>query len=55
MGGAVIVFGWPYGKWHDVPNYALIDPKTNKLGYAVVWLWPRPSLQIYCFLPGSGG
>jgi hypothetical protein len=24
------------GKWHDVPNYALIDPKTNKLGYAVV-------------------
>jgi hypothetical protein len=25
------------GKWHDVPNYALIDPKTNKLGYAVVW------------------
>jgi hypothetical protein len=26
------------GKWHDVPNFALIDPKTNKLGYAVVWL-----------------
>jgi hypothetical protein len=25
------------GKWHDVPNSALIDPKTNKLGYAVVW------------------
>src|SRR5262245_2098285 len=43
------------GKWHDVPNYALIDPKTNKLGYAVVWLLPRGSLQIYCFLPGSGG
>ncbi len=21
------------GKWHDVPNFALIDPKTNKLGY----------------------
>jgi hypothetical protein len=20
------------GKWHDVPNFALIDPKTNKLG-----------------------
>jgi hypothetical protein len=42
-------------KWHDVPNFALIDPKTNKLGYAVVWLLPRGSLQIYCFLPGSGG
>ena len=24
------------GKWHDVPNFALVDPKTNKLGYAVV-------------------
>jgi hypothetical protein len=43
------------GKWHDVPNYALIDPKTNKLGYAVVWLLPRGTLQIYCFLPGAGG
>ena len=43
------------GKWHDVPNFALIDPKTNKLGYAVVWLLPRGSLQIYCFLPGAGG
>src|SRR5438876_7631561 len=43
------------GKWHDVPNFALIDPKTNKLGYAVVWLQPRTSLQIYCFLPGAGG
>jgi len=43
------------GKWHDVPNFALIDPKTNKLGYAVVWLLPSWSLQIYCFLPGSGG
>ncbi len=43
------------GKWHDVPNFALIDPKTNKLGYAVVWLVPRGSLQIYCFLPGTGG
>jgi hypothetical protein len=43
------------GKWHDVPNFALIDPKTNKLGYAVVWLLPRTSLQIYCFLPGAGG
>ncbi len=32
------------GKWHDVPNSALIDPKTNKLGYAVVWLLPLGSL-----------
>ena len=43
------------GEWHDVPNFALIDPKTNKLGYAVVWLLPRGTLQIYCFLPGAGG
>jgi hypothetical protein len=42
------------GKWHDVPNFALIDPKTNKLGYAVVWLNPM-SLSVRCFLPGSGG
>jgi hypothetical protein len=42
------------GKWHDVPNSALIDPKTNKLGYAVVWLLPY-ELRIQCFLPGSGG
>jgi hypothetical protein len=40
------------GKWHDVPNYALIDPRTNKLGYAVVWV--HGSL-IHCFLPGAGG
>ncbi len=44
------------GKWHDVPNNALIDPKTNKLGYAVVWLRPPTSLWIIqCFLPGAGG
>jgi hypothetical protein len=44
------------GEWHDVPNYALIDPKTNKLGYAVVWLRPPTSLWIIqCFLPGAGG
>jgi hypothetical protein len=43
------------GKWHDVPNSALIDPKTNKLGYAVVWLLPHRSFYIQCFLPGSGG
>src|SRR6266536_3844027 len=43
------------GEWHDVPNFALSDAKTNKLGYAVVWLLPRVSLQIYCFLPRSGG
>src|SRR6266536_506680 len=42
------------GKWHDVPSFALVDPKTNKLGYAVVWLLPA-SLQILCFLPGAGG
>jgi len=42
----------PDGKWHDVPNYALIDPKTNKLGYAVVW---EHGGLIHCFLPGSGG
>ena len=42
------------GKWHDVPNYALIDPKTNRLGYAVVWV-NMPIFYIYCFLPGSGG
>ncbi len=43
------------GKWHDVPNFALIDPKTNKLGYAVVWVLPPTSLSIRCFLPGAGG
>jgi hypothetical protein len=43
------------GKWHDVPNFALVNPKTNKLGYAVVWLIPWTSLQIQCFLPGAGG
>jgi hypothetical protein len=43
------------GKWHDVPNFALVDPRTNKLGYAVVWLMPQPSLLIRCFLPGAGG
>jgi hypothetical protein len=43
------------GEWHDVPNFALIDPKTNKLGYAVVWLAPRTTLRIHCFLPGAGG
>jgi hypothetical protein len=43
------------GKWHDVPNFALVDPKTNKLGYAVVWLHPPNSFMIHCFLPGSGG
>jgi hypothetical protein len=42
------------GKWRDVPNYALIDPKTNKLGYAVVWLVPA-TLHIRCFFPGAGG
>jgi len=51
------------GKWHDVPNFALIDPKTNKLGYAktnklgyaMVWVLPPTSLSIRCFLPGAGG
>jgi hypothetical protein len=43
------------GKWYDVPNFALINPKTNKLGYAVVWLHPPTSSRIFCFLPGSGG
>jgi hypothetical protein len=43
------------GKWHDMPNFALIDPKTNKLGYAVVWVLPPMSLSIRCFLPGAGG
>jgi len=43
------------GKWHNVPNSALIDPKNNKLGYAVVWLLPRGTSHIHCFLPGSGG
>jgi hypothetical protein len=42
------------GKWHDVPNFALVDPRTNKLGYAVVWLQPW-TFNIRCFLPGSGG
>ncbi len=41
------------GKWHDVPNYALINPKTNQLGYAVVWL--IANFQIHCFIPGAGG
>jgi hypothetical protein len=40
---SAIVFGWPMAKWHDVPNSALIDPKTNKLGYAVAWLLPQTS------------
>ncbi len=40
------------GKWHDVPNFALVDPKTNKLGYAVVWLLPgEPSDSL---LPSPG-
>jgi hypothetical protein len=43
------------GNWHDVPNFALVNPKTNKLGYAVVWLFPPTSLHIHCFLPGAGG
>jgi hypothetical protein len=43
------------GKWYDVPNFALINPKTNKLGYAVVWLHPPTSSRIFCFVPGSGG
>jgi hypothetical protein len=43
------------GKWHDVPNSALIDPRNNKLGYAVVWLLSPKSFRIQCFLPGSGG
>jgi hypothetical protein len=42
------------GKRHDVPNFVLIDPKTNKLGYAVVWLIPA-TFDIHCFLPGAGG
>src|SRR6266516_6215352 len=41
------------GEWHDVPNFALVDPKTNKLGYAVVWLQPW-TFNIRCFLPGAG-
>jgi hypothetical protein len=43
------------GKWHDVPSFALIDPKTNRLGNAVVWLIPGTNFQIHCFLPGAGG
>ncbi len=43
------------GKCHDVPSFALIDPKTNKLGYAVVWLIPGTNFQIHCFLPGAAG
>jgi hypothetical protein len=44
------------GKWHDVLNYALIDPKINKLGYAVMWLRPLASVWIIqYFLPGAGG
>jgi hypothetical protein len=27
---SAIVFGWPMAKWHDVPNSALIDPKTKQ-------------------------
>jgi hypothetical protein len=42
------------GKWHDVPNFALVDPRTTKLGYAVVWLQPA-TFNIRCFLPGAGG
>jgi hypothetical protein len=42
------------GKWHDVPNFALVDPRTNKLCYAVVWLQPA-TFNIRCFLPGAGG
>jgi hypothetical protein len=39
------------GKWHDVPNFALINPKTNKLGYAVVWL--VPAVLAACVASGA--
>jgi hypothetical protein len=42
------------GKWHDVLNFALLEQKPNKLGYAVVWLIPGAVFQIQCFLPGAG-
>ncbi|HEY4775866.1 MAG TPA: hypothetical protein VIH40_13730 [Xanthobacteraceae bacterium] len=43
------------GRWHDVPDDALIG-EPNRLGYAVVWFrmdGDRP--DILCFLPGAGG
>jgi hypothetical protein len=42
------------GEWHDVPNFALIDPKTNKLGYAVVWLQPRRAFRFSASFPERG-
>ncbi len=54
------------GKWHDVPNFALIDPKTNKLGYntpvpvtgcplpiGTVLQYARPSWNVTCVTPAQ--
>jgi len=42
------------GEWHDVPNFALIDAKTNKLGYAVLAIPPREPSDLL-LPPRSGG
>jgi len=50
------------GQWIVVPDDALILG-PNKLGKAIVWLWPQevlawgdwpPANLIRCFIPGSG-
>ena len=28
---------------------------TNRMGYAIVWIWPVNSLTIRCFMPGTTG
>jgi hypothetical protein len=47
-------------KWIVVPDEAVIS-SPNKLGKAIVWLWPYDVLRggggdnpIRCFIPGSG-
>ena len=41
------------GQWYVVDDDRIIDG-PNKAGTAVVWLYPRGSLHINCFAPGSG-
>ncbi len=42
------------GEWNDVPNFALIDPKTNKLGYAGVATPPREPSDLLLPPPERG-
>jgi hypothetical protein len=41
-------------------TWSPVDPAqvvkgTNRLGYAIVWLWPVGSSKIRCFMPGTTG